>query len=160
MSGIHDWSSYLAGESQGRGPLSAINQLIKENRIGEYSSPSLALGMRPVEFGVGTSRWVWNEQPAIVLNPFGTVQGGYLAVFIDELLSTAVASVLEDGEWAMTAEINISFLRALSPGRIEGCAKVLRRTRTIAFLDAQVSRRGGAIAASASSVWVISKHEQ
>jgi len=160
MSGIQDWSSYLAGDSQGRGPLSAINQLIKENRVGEYSSPNLALGMAPAEFGAGTSRWVWNEQPAAARNPFGTVQGGYVAVFIDELLSTAIASVLEDGEWAMTAEFKISFLRALSPGPIEGGARVLRRTRTLAFLDAQVIASDGAIAATASSVWAISKREQ
>lgn len=147
----------MAGESQGCGPLSAINQLIKENRVAEYSSPNLTLGMHPVEFGAGISRWVWNEQPAIALNPFGTVQGGYLAVFIDELLSTAVASVLEDGEWAMTAEINISFLRSLTPGAIEGSAKVLRRTRTLGFLEAQIIASGGAIAATASSVWAISK---
>ena len=51
-----------------------------------------------MEFSAGTSRWVWSHQPAAALNPFGTLQGGYLAVFIDELFSTAVASVLEVGE--------------------------------------------------------------
>jgi uncharacterized protein (TIGR00369 family) len=147
----------LSGESKGRGPLSAINQLIKENRISEYSSPNLALGMRPVEFGAGTSQWVWDNQPAAARNPFGTIQGGYLAIFVDELLSTAIASVLEEGEWAMTAEFKISFLRALNPGRIGGSARVLRRARTLAFLEAQITASDGAIAATASSVWAISK---
>ncbi len=147
----------MAAKPDGHGPLDALNRLIRENRVGEYSSPNLALGMAPVEFGAGTSRWVWREQPAAALNPFGTVQGGYLAVFVDELLSTAIASVLEEGEWAMTAEFKLNFLRALNPGRMEGSARVLRRTRTLAFLEAQVTAESGAVGVTASSVWAISK---
>lgn len=147
----------MAAKSDSHGPLTAINRLIRGNRVAEYSSPNLVLGMTPVEFGAGTSRWVWEEQPAAAVNPFGTVQGGYLAVFIDELLSTAIASVLEEGEWAMTVEFKINFLRRLSPGRLEGNAKVLRRSRTLGFLEAQVAKEGGAIAVTASSIWAISR---
>jgi len=117
-------------EASNRGPLTERNRLIKENRVADYTSPNLALGMVPVEFGVGISRWVWRAQPAVALNPFGTLQGGYLTVFIDELLATAIASVLEDGEWAMTAEFKINFLRALSPLRwraaVECCGAAAR----------------------------------
>ncbi len=113
--------------------------------------------MAPVEFGLGTSRWVWREQPPGALNPFGTLQGGYLAVFVDELFSTAIASVLEEGEWAMTAEFKLNFLRALHPGQLEGSAKVLRRSRTLAFLEAQVTGEDGAIAVTASSTWAVSR---
>ena len=51
-------------------PVDSINQLIRENRTGDFSSPNLALGMRPLEFGAGTSRWSWESQPPSVLNPF------------------------------------------------------------------------------------------
>jgi acyl-coenzyme A thioesterase PaaI-like protein len=104
-------------EPSNRGPLTDLNRLIKENRVADYTSSNLALGMMPVEFGAGSSRWVWGVQPLVALNPLGTLQGGYLTVFIDELLSTAIASVLEDGEWAMTAEFKINFLRALTPAQ-------------------------------------------
>ena len=103
------------GESPRRSPLTELNRLIKDNRLAEYPSPNLVLGMRPVVFASGTSRWLWEQQPSNVLNPFGTVQGGYLAVLIDEMFSTAIASVLEVEEWAMTAEFKINFLRALNP---------------------------------------------
>jgi uncharacterized protein (TIGR00369 family) len=149
-------SSGLA-EVSNRGPLTARNLLIKENRVGEYTSPNLALGVTPVEFGTGTSRWLWNVQPPAALNPFGTLQGGYLAVFIDELLSTAIASVLEDGEWAMTAEFKINFLRALTPAPLAGSARVMRRTRTLAFLEAQIETEDGKIAVTASSTWAVTK---
>lgn len=144
-------------ESKIRGPLPLRNRLIREKRVDEYSSPNLALGMKPVEFNQGISRWVWSEQPSHVLNPFGTLQGGYLAVFVDELFSTAVASVLEDDEWAMTAECKLNFLRALNPGRLEGSAKVLRRGRALAFLEAQVTRDDAIIAVTASSTWAVSR---
>ena len=140
-----------------RGPLTEINRLIKENRVTEYSSPNRALGMTPLEFGNGSSRWVWSKQPPAALNPFGTLQGGYLAIFIDELFSTAIASVLEEVEWAVTAEFKINFLRALTPGHLEGSATVLRRSRTLAFLEARVSNQGKITAVTASSTWAVSR---
>jgi uncharacterized protein (TIGR00369 family) len=144
-------------EANLRGPLEEINRLIRENRVTEYSSPNLTLGMTPVKFGAGTSWWIWTQQPPVASNPFGTLQGGYLTVFIDELFSTAIASVLEEGEWAMTAEFKVNFLRALSPGRLEGSAKVLRRSRTFAFLEAQITGQDGAVAVTASSTWAVSR---
>ncbi len=105
-------------------PVDSINQLIRENRIGDFSSPNLALGMRPLEFAAGASRWSWESQPPSALNPFGTVQGGYLAMFIDEMLSTAIASVLEAGEWAVTAEVKLTLpSRAASGTAKRRCAR-------------------------------------
>ena len=144
-------------EASNRGPLTERNRLIKENRVADYTSPNLALGMAPVEFGAGTSRWVWRAQPPVALNPFGTLQGGYLTVFIDELFATAIASVLEDGEWAMTAEFKVNFMRALMPAPLEGRGRVLRRSRTLAFLEAQVETEDGQIAVTASSTWAVMK---
>ena len=144
-------------EASNRGPLTERNRLIKENRVADYTSPNLALGMAPVEFGAGTSRWIWRAQPPVALNPFGTLQGGYLAVFIDELFATAIASVLEDGEWAMTAEFKVNFMRALMPAPLEGRGRVLRRSRTLAFLEAQVETEDGQIAVTASSTWAVMK---
>jgi uncharacterized protein (TIGR00369 family) len=139
------------------GPLEEINRAIRENRVGDYPGTNRALGMRPVEFGPGSSKWRWTDQPAQVLNPFGTMQGGYLTVFIDELLSSAIGSVLEAGEWSTTAEMKLSYLRALTPGQFEGAARVIRRTRTIAFLEASITTEDGQTAVLASSTWAIQR---
>ena len=139
------------------GPVESINQLIRENRVGDFSSPNLALGMRPVEFGPGTARWSWDSQTSAALNPFGTIQGGYLAIFIDEMLSTAIGSVLEAGEWAVTAELKLSYLRALRPGPLSGEARVIRRTRALAFIEATIANERGEVAVTASSTWSIAK---
>ncbi len=121
-------------------PQIELNRIIRENRVDDYPSTNRALGMRPLEFGPGTSSWLWETPPNNTINPFGTVQGGYLAVFIDEILSTAIGSVLEEGEWAVTAELKLSYLRAVRPRRLEGRGRVIRRTRTIAFMDAEIQR--------------------
>src|SRR5271154_3765401 len=136
-----------------RNPLTEINRLIKENRVGEYVSPNRALGMRPLAFGTGTSQWLWDHQPPPALNPFGTIQGGYITILIDEMLSTAIASVLEEGEWAITAEFKVSFMRALGPGPCDGEARVQRRTRALAFLEAQITDQTGTVAVTATSTW-------
>jgi uncharacterized protein (TIGR00369 family) len=144
-------------ESNKLTPLTELNRLIRENRVNEYWSSNLALGMVPTEFHIGTSRWIWSEQPPVALNPFGLVQGGYLSVFIDELFSTAIASVLEQGEWAVTAEWKIMFLRGLRPGRLEGSARVVRRGRALAFMEAQVMAEDRQVAVTASSTWAVSR---
>lgn len=138
-------------------PVDSINRLIRENRIGDFSSSNLALGMRPLEFALGVSRWSWEAQPSSALNPFGIVQGGYLAIFIDEMLGTAIASTLEVGEWAITAEVKLTYLRALRPGPLSGEARVIRRTRALAFLEASIANARGEVAVTASSTWAISK---
>ena len=138
-------------------PVDELNRIIRENRTGDYRSPTLAIGMRPEEFGSGTSRWSWRDQPPLVLNPFGTINGGFIAVFIDELLSTAIGSVLEAGEWAMTAETKVAYLRPLRPGAIAGTAQVVRRGQGIAFLEAEVLGPDGKVAARATSTWSISR---
>jgi uncharacterized protein (TIGR00369 family) len=148
----------IDGVSEGKlVPVDSINRLIRENRIAEFSSPNLALGMRPLEFTRGASRWCWESQPPSVLNPFGIVQGGYLAIFVDEMLGTAIASILEDGEWAVTAEVKLSYLRALRPGALTGEARVIRRTRAIAFMEASIVNAGGELAVAATSTWAIAK---
>jgi uncharacterized protein (TIGR00369 family) len=138
-------------------PLTELNRIIRENRIAEYRSSALDLGMRPMQFGSGTSAWSWNDQPPPVINPFGTIGGGFVAVFVDELFSTAIGSVLEQDEWAMTAEVKISHLRALRPGAITGNARMLRRGRAIAFLEAEIAAADGKLAVRASSTWSISR---
>jgi uncharacterized protein (TIGR00369 family) len=138
-------------------PLVELNRIIREGRVDEYPTPVRALGMRPVEFGPGKSFWIWEAQDQAEINPFGTLQGGYLAVFVDQILSTAIGSVLEENEWAVTAEIKLSYLRALTPQPIEGRGRVIRRTRNAAFMEAEVTNAAAEVAVLASSTWVISR---
>jgi uncharacterized protein (TIGR00369 family) len=144
-------------EASHRVPVTELNRLIKENRVKDYPSPNLELGMRPLAFGTGTSRWLWERQPLAALNPFGIIQGGYITVLLDEMLSTAIASVLEDGESAVTIEIKVNFLRALFPGVCNGEARVIRRSRSLAFLEAHINAADENLAVTATSTWSITR---
>jgi acyl-coenzyme A thioesterase PaaI-like protein len=65
--------------------------------------------------------------------------------------------VLEEDEWAVTAELKLSYLRALTPQRLEGRGRVIRRTSSVAFMDAEVRNAAGEVAVIASSTWAISR---
>lgn len=138
-------------------PLIELNRIIRENRVEEYRAPAMTLGMRPEEFGHGTSRWRWDIQPLLAVNPFGMIHGGFLAVFVDELLATAIGSILDEGEWAMTGETKISHLRMVQLGSLVGEARVLRRGQAMAFLEADIKDADGKLAVRASSTWSISR---
>lgn len=57
----------------------------------------------------------------------------------------------------MTAEFKVNFLHALNPQPLQGEARVLRCTRFVAFLDAQITDQNGSIAVTATSTWAISR---
>ena len=138
-------------------PQVELNRIIRDNRVDEYPSRNLALGMRPLEFGPGTSGWLWGGSPAehhqSVRNNARRLSRGVHR----RDLSTAIGSVLEEGEWAVTAELKLSYLRAAPPRRLTGRGRVIRRTRAIAFMDAEIRDADGALAVAASSTWAISR---
>ena len=50
----------------------------------------------------------------------GNVQGEYLAAMLDDTLGPALVATLDDGEFAPTLELKVSFLRPAVPGRLTG----------------------------------------
>lgn len=137
-------------------PLEKLNQALRENRPEDYVSPlHTALGMRPLQFGPGSSVWEWNAVQEHVLNPFQLIAGGYLTVFADEVLGSAIGSVLEGGEFATTAELKISFLKPAAKGLVRGEGKVLRKGKRVAFVEATITNAQGDMVAKVSSTWTI-----
>lgn len=137
-------------------PQEKLNQALRENRPEDYiSTLHRELGMRPLRFGPGTSFWEWETLQERVLNPFQYVSGGYLTVFADELLSSAIGSVLDTGELAITAELKISFLKPVAKGLVRGEGKVLRKGKRVAFVEATIKNAQDEIAATVSSTWTV-----
>lgn len=111
--------------------------------------------MRPVRFGPGTSLWEWEATQERVLNPFGYISGGYLTVFADELLGSAIGSVLDEGELATTAELKISFLKPVARGLVCGEGRVLRKGKRVAFVEATIKNTRDEVVAIVSSTWTV-----
>ena len=137
-------------------PVEKLNATLRENRPEEYERDAhREIGLKPVQFGPGTSEWEWDATNERVLNSFGYVAGGYLSVFADELLSSAIGSVMDEGEFATTAELKISFLKPVKKGRVQGQAKVLRKGRRVAFVEATIKNEKDEVVATVSSTWTV-----
>ena len=137
-------------------PLEKLNQALRENRPDDFvTERHHALGMRPVQFGPGTSLWEWEATQESVLNAFGYIAGGYLTVFADELLGSAIGSVLDAGELATTAELKISFLKPVAKGLLRGEGRVIRKGKQVAFLEVTIKNTKDEIVAMVSSTWTV-----
>lgn len=137
-------------------PVEKLNAALRENRPEDYITDAhREIGLKPVRFGPGTSEWEWDAIHARVLNPFGYVAGGYLSVFADELLISAIGSVIDEGEFATTAELKISFLKPVKKGRVQGQGKVLRKGRRVAFVEATIKNEKDEVVATVSSTWTV-----
>ena len=137
-------------------PVEKLNAALRENRPEDYVTPThREIGLRPVRFGPGTSEWEWDASHPRVLNPFGYVAGGYLSVFADELLSSAIGSVMDEGEFATTAELKISFLKPVKKGLVTGAGKVLRKGQRVAFVEATIRNTQDEVVATVSSTWTV-----
>src|SRR5688572_14865676 len=60
-------------------------------------------------------------------NPIGNVQGGFLAAMLDDTLGPALVATLDHGQFAVTLELKVSFLRPASAGRLLGRGRVVHR---------------------------------
>ena len=137
-------------------PVEKLNTALRENRPEDYVTPAhREISLRPIRFGPGTSEWEWDASHSRVLNPFGYVAGGYLSVFADELLSSAIGSVMHEGEFATTAELKISFLKPVKKGLVTGAGKVLRKGQRVAFVEATICNAQDEVVATVSSTWTV-----
>jgi uncharacterized protein (TIGR00369 family) len=88
-------------------------------------------------------------------NRFGALHGGAIACVMDDVLSVAAGLILKWGEIAPTLEMKVSYLTQGGPGRHFAEARVLKRGRTINFLDATLSHESGRVVATATATFII-----
>lgn len=84
-------------------------------------------------------------------NPFGTLHGGVVATLLDACLGMA-GSVKSGGVLAMPlAEVKISFVRPVPPGKIMGKGETVRLGKGLAFLEATLLSTSGQVLARGSA---------
>jgi uncharacterized protein (TIGR00369 family) len=84
-------------------------------------------------------------------NLMGSVQGGMLTAMLDLAMSFAVLCSLEDGHVVPSLEVKTSFIAPARPGEIIGDGMLIRRGRSIAFMEGRLSNGGGDLLATASA---------
>ena len=68
---------------------------------------------------------------AQMLNPRGTVQGGFVAAMLDDTMGPALVSMTGGAEVPASIDLNVSFLKPVMPGRVVGKGRVVGRGRSV-----------------------------
>ena len=92
------------------------------------------------------------------MNPAGAVQGGFLAAMLDDTLGPALVAGLDPGDFALTTDLHVQFLRPAKPGRLLGRGRVVRRGREIGFLAGELLDEDGVVVAVATATVQIRAH--
>jgi uncharacterized protein (TIGR00369 family) len=112
------------------------------NREVAGASIAQTLGFAPGHLEAG--RVIFDGLPEdFVLNPIGSVHGGYAAAMLDTVLGCAVHSALERGVGYTTVELKINYVRAMTaqtgPVRAEGT--LIHLGRSLATAEAKLYGR-------------------
>jgi molybdopterin converting factor subunit 1 len=107
------------------------------------------LGARPLHAEPGRVRFEFQPTEQL-LNPSGTVQGGFVTAMLDEAMGPAAISAIGPGYSVPTLELKVSFLRPVRPGRVISEARVVHRGKSVVFTEASLTDGDGELLATAT----------
>ena len=125
---------------------------------GELPSVPIGAAMDFVPVAYGHGHFVFQGRPhARFANPMGTIHGGWIATLLDSCVACAVHSTLPAGRAYTTAELKISYVRALTPDvplvRAEG--RVINSGRQVGFAEGRLVGPDGRLYAHATTTCVV-----
>ena len=124
---------------------------------GELPSPpaaqTLGISFKEVNAEVGSVEVEFVGKPEF-RNPAGSIQGGFLAAMLDDTMGPALAATLDEGEFAPTLNLNVSFERAAQVGKFIGRGRVIKRGRDVCFLSAELYQDGELVASATATAIV------
>ncbi len=88
---------------------------------------------------------------AELCNMWGGIQGGMVAAMLDDVMSLAVGLDLEWGQISPTLELKVSMLNPARPGRIIGRGRVIKRGKSVGFIEGELLSEDGTLLATGSS---------
>jgi uncharacterized protein (TIGR00369 family) len=115
----------------------------------------------PTSAHLGLELLAVNQQAGIVemafdatdklCNKWGGIQGGNVAAMLDDAMAFAIGLNLDWGQISPTLEIKVSMLAPARPGRILAVGRVLRRGRSVGFVEGELYDAEGRLLATGSS---------
>jgi uncharacterized protein (TIGR00369 family) len=118
-----------------------------------HSPINAALGIEHEDLPDGGVRLALSTGPEHV-NEVGIVHGGITTLLLDGAMGRCAGRTLAPGQTCATVQLSVQFL-APAEGRIQAVGRVLKRGRSIAFLEGECTRADGAVIARAHGTWVI-----
>ena len=134
---------------------------IERFKSGELPPPPIAtfLGLRLVDGGAGTATF---EMPVDerMSNPMGTLHGGILCDIADAAMGFAMATTLQDGESFTTVELKANYFKPVWRDKLTATAKILKRTRTLGFIECDVTNERGSLVGRVTSTCMVLRGEE
>lgn len=84
-------------------------------------------------------------------NKWGGVQGGMVAAMLDDAMAFAIGLNLDWGQISPTLEIKVSMLSPVRPGTVFGLGRVIRRGRSVGFVEGELRDAEGNLLATGST---------
>ncbi len=128
-----------------------MRELVEKMLRGEVPPPPVAtlIGMTLESISPGQAVMAL-DATARHANPMGTLHGGIICDVADAAMGMAYASELGEGESFATLELKINFLKPVWTDKLRAVAHIVKRGRTIGFVDCDVVNSEDELVARAS----------
>jgi uncharacterized protein (TIGR00369 family) len=113
-----------------------------------------AIGIRLVQCGDERAVMEFTAGPEHE-NPLGSLHGGILCYLADTAMGFSWLSGLKPGESFTAVEVKFNFLRPVKHGRVVAEASVVRRGRTLGYVECDVKDDAGRLVAKASGTFMV-----
>ena len=110
-----------------------------------FNAYATLLGIHFTEVGGGTAHCVL-DITSHHFHPGGVVHGGVAYSMADSAMAICLLDTLDDAHQCATIEIKISYLSAVREGRLRCQARVIKKGKRIAFMEAEIHSENGLIA--------------
>lgn len=127
---------------------------------GKYPEPTIhqTLGIQMLEIEEGNVAFSGVPNDCI-LNPLGTVHGGYISALLDSALACCVHTLCPAGYASTSLELKVNFVRPITPetGRLFARGQVVHPGRNIATSEARLTDQHGKLYAHGTQTCSIFK---
>lgn len=142
----------MAKDSSGPKDTKREHPLIATRREG--MSVAKLIGFSLAEAGEGRAVVTLEAGPQHA-NPMGTLHGGILCDIADAAMGIAFTSTLGTTESFTTVELKINFFRPVWKAQLRAEGKVVRRGKTVGYVECEVTDENGRAVAKASSTCLV-----
>ena len=145
----------MAEETAGQGGSERGGAEMMRSASGRKVMPVAELiGFELAEVGEGRAIVTLETGPQHT-NPMGTTHGGILCDIADAAMGIAFNSTLAPTETFTTVELKINFFRPVWKAQLRAEGKVVRRGKTVGYVECEVSDENGRAIAKASSTCLV-----
>lgn len=133
-----------------------VLEQVKSGGAANAASIGATLGFDLTEVGEGLA--VFTGFPSDrILNPLGTVHGGFALTLIDSCTGCAAHTTLPAGVGYTTVETKVNFVRAMTPdtGPVRAEGRVVAQGRTIITAEGKITDAQGRIIAHGTSTLMV-----